>query len=116
LSAAPIPPAPPSRLTVGERELSGHIFTVSAGLVGVCLTVISFFRFFQRSGEIQSIADNLVALDAIVFLFSCLLAYLALRSPDERRWRQLEKGADGLFLLGISAMVVISGLIAYELI
>ena len=116
MSNDPLPPATPPRLTVGERELSGHIFTVSAGLVGVCLTVISFFWFLRRSGEIQSIADNLVALDAIVFLFSCLFAYLALRSPDERRWRRLEKWADGLFLLGISAMVVISGLIAYELI
>jgi hypothetical protein len=96
--------------------LSGHIFSVSAGLVGVCLTVVGLFRLFRRPGEVQSVADNLIALDAIIFLLACLLAYLALRTNDEGRWQRLERYADGLFLLGISGMVLISGLVAYELI
>jgi len=112
-TGAPGPPLPP---TSRERQLSGHIFTVSAGLVGVCLTVIGFFRLFTKPDEVRSIADNLIAIDAIFFLFACILAYLALRSVEERRWRQLERYADALFLLAISGMVLISGLVAYELI
>ena len=73
-------------------------------------------RRFRRTGDVQSIADNLIALDALVFLLACLSAYLALRAEDERRWRRLERYADGLFLLAILAMVIISGLVAYELI
>ncbi len=99
-----------------ERQPSGYIFTVSAGLVGACLTVIGLLRLFRRPGEIQSVADNLVALDAILLLFACLFAYLALRSEHERRWRRLERFADTLFLVGISGMVLISGLLAYEFI
>lgn len=111
------PSGPPTDLpTTGEGRLSGHIFAVSAGLVGVCLTVVGLFNIFRRSGAPQSIADNLIAIDAIVFLFACLCAYLALRTDREAQWRRLEHFADGLFLLGISGMVVISAMIAYELI
>jgi len=112
------PPDSPTPLepTARERELSGHIFSVSAGLVGVCLTVVGLFRLFRRVGEVASVADNLIAIDAIVFLCACLLSYLALRSRQELDWRRLERYADGLFLLGLAAMVVISGLVAYELI
>jgi len=99
-----------------ERQLSGYIFSVSAGLVGVCLTVIGLFRLFRQPGEVQSVADNLVAINAMLFLFACLFAYLALRSDRERRWQRLERVADALFLLGIFGMVLISGLVAYEFI
>jgi hypothetical protein len=111
---APSPPSPEP--TPRERDLSGHIFTVSAGLVGVCLTVIGLFNLFRRQGQAQTIADNLIAVDAMAFLFACLFAYLALRAPAELRWRRLERYADGLFLLGLVGMVVICSLVAYELI
>jgi hypothetical protein len=103
-------------VTTRERSLSGQIFSVSAGLVGVCLTVVGIFHILKTQGTAQSLADNLVALDAIVFLSSCVSAYLALRSTSERRWRRLERCADALFLVGLAFMVVISGLIAYELV
>ena len=113
--ASPASPAPPpSEPTSRERDLSGHIFSVSAGLVGVCLTVIGLFRLFRKAGEVASVADNLIAIDALVFLFACLSAYLALRTTEERSWRRLERIADSLFLFGLAAMVVISALIAYE--
>ncbi|HEU5169013.1 MAG TPA: hypothetical protein VFU46_00675 [Gemmatimonadales bacterium] len=99
-----------------ERELSGHIFAVSAGLVGVCLTVIGLFRLFGGPQELRSLADNLLAVDALAFLLSCFLAYLALRSRAPARRHRLERLADGIFLLGLTAMVLIGGLIAYELI
>lgn len=112
LSPVPPPPEPTSR----ERDLSGHIFSVSAGLVGVCLTVIGLFRLFRKTGEVASVADNLIAIDAMVFLFACLSAYLALRATREKAWRRFERFADTLFLAGLAAMVVISALIAYELV
>lgn len=102
--------------TTRERDFSGYIFSVSAGLVGVCLTVAGLFNLFPRPGEAPRIADDLIVLDAAVFLFACFSAYLALRTSHETQWRRMERWADGLFLLGISGMVLISGLIAYEFI
>ncbi len=112
----PGPPPPAHQPTARERTLSGYIFSVSAGLVGVCLTVVGLLNIFQRPGEAQSIADNLVAIDAMVFLAACLFGYLALRAERESRWRRMERYADVLFLAGLSGMVLISGLIAYELV
>jgi hypothetical protein len=102
--------------TTRDRDFSGRIFTVSAGLVGVCVTVIGLFNSFRNTGKVQSVADNLIAVDATVFLGACLSAYLALRTVDEARWRRMERYADVLFLLGISGMVLIGGLIAYDFI
>lgn len=99
-----------------QRELSGHIFSVSAGLVGVCLTVIGVFRLVGGSGRLTTWADDVPAIDAFVFLVSCLLAYLALRSNSPARRQRLERVADVIFLLGLTAMVVIGSLVAYELI
>jgi len=110
-----IPPV--SELKTSERTLSSHIFTVSAGLVGVCLTVVGIFNFSRHRGDPESsLADNLVAIDAMVLLFACLFAYLALRASTEQRWRRLERYADVLLLAGLSAMVLIAALIAYDLV
>ena len=111
--AEPTPDTPPS---AAEVQLSAHIFAVSAGLVGVCLTVIGLFRVVVRSQHVDSIADNLLAVDALLFMVACFLAYLALRSSGARRARRLEQVADVVFLAGLAMMVAVGALIAYEII
>jgi ABC-type Na+ efflux pump permease subunit len=97
-------------------QLSAHILAVSAGLVGVCLTVIGLFRVIIRSQHVDSIADNLLAVDALFFLVACVLAYLALRAREPMRARRIERVADVVFLFALVVMAVVSGLIAYEVI
>ena len=99
-----------------ERDLAGRIFTTSAQLVGVCLTVIGLFRVVSHLKNINSVADNLMAIDALVFLGSCLLSYLALRSLRAERSLALEQAADVVFLLGLGTMVALCALVAWELI
>lgn len=101
---------------VADVQLSAHILSVSAGLVGVCLTVIGLFRVVVRSQNVDSIADNLLALDALLFLVACFLAYLALRAGTTARGRRLERVADVVFLAGLTMMVAVGSLIAYEVI
>lgn len=102
--------------TTSERSLSGYIFSVSAGLVGACLTVIGIFNVLNQPGAIRGKADDLLAIDAAAFLAACFFSYLALRAREERRWQRLERVADACFLAGLSGMVVIGGLIAFEFI
>jgi hypothetical protein len=104
----------PSRAS--RRELAERIFSTSAQLVGVCLTVIGLFRVVFELKNIDSIADNLMAVDSLVFLGSCLLSYLALRSMKAERSLALEQAADLVFLAGLGMMVVVGALVAYELI
>jgi IMP cyclohydrolase len=84
--------------------------------VGVCITVIGLFRIVSRSAHVDSIADNLLAVDALVFLASCFLSYLALRARTRRRVKRFEQTADYLFLAGLTMVSIVGVLIAYEVI
>ena len=99
-----------------DTDLAVHIFTASAGMVGVCLTVIGLFRISDKLRAVSTIGDDLVAIDAVVFLSSCLLSYLALRTRATKRRYREEKLADGIFLTGLFFMAVVCALIAYELV
>ena len=98
-----------------EQDISIHIFTVSSAMVGVCLTVIGLIRVVITLGRADTLADDLLAGDALLFLISCLLSYWALRSRSLRRMHRLEKIADGIFILAMIGMVIICALITYSI-
>ena len=82
-------------------------------MVGVCLTVIGLIRVVLTLGTVDTLADDFLAADALLFLISCLLSYWALRSRGLRRMHRLEKIADGIFIIAMIGMVVVCTLIAY---
>lgn len=98
-----------------EFDLSIHIFTVSATLVGVCLTVIGIMRHLG-GWRTQRIGQELLALDALLFLACCILSYLSLKARLGRHKRLWTNVADNLFMGALSLMVLICGLIVYEFI
>jgi uncharacterized membrane protein YqjE len=98
-----------------EQDISIHIFTVSSAMVGVCLTVIGLIRVVITLGRADTLADDLLAGDALLFLISCLLSYWALRSRSLHRMHRLEKIADGIFILAMIGMVIICALITYTI-
>ena len=98
-----------------EAELSVHIFSVSAALVGVCLTVIGLYQVVLRLKDWNSPVDNILAGNAALFLFACMLAYASIRSRSPRRRRSLERIADVCFLFALVIMTVICAVIPFEL-
>ena len=98
-----------------EQDLCIHIFTVSSAMVGVCLTVIGLIRVVITLGNADTLADDFLAADALLFLVSCLLSYWALRSRSLRRMHRLEKIADGIFIIAMIGMVIICALITYSI-
>ena len=98
-----------------EQDICIHIFTVSSAMVGVCLTVIGLIRVVITLGRADTLADDLLAGDALLFLISCLLSYWALRSRSLRRMHRLEKIADGIFIFAMIGMVIICALITYTI-
>ena len=107
--------APPSDRKPLEADISIHIFTASAGLVGVCLTVIGLIRVVVATLNIDTFADNLLAIDALLFLGSCLLSYWALRTRSIARMYRVERVADAIFIAGLLLMTAVCTIIAYEL-
>jgi hypothetical protein len=96
-----------------EEDISIHIFTVSSAMVGVCLTVIGLIRVVITFGKADTVADDLLAVDAFLFLVSCLISYSALRTRSKRRMHRRERIADGIFILAMILMTIICGFITY---
>ena len=98
-----------------EEDICIHIFSVSAGMVGVCLTVIGLINVVIAVRKADTIADNLLAIDAVLFLFSCLMAYWALRTRSVRRMHLVERVADFIFLFALLGMGGICAFIVYAI-
>jgi hypothetical protein len=98
-----------------EQDICIHIFTVSSAMVGVCLTVIGLIRVVITFGRADTLADDFLAGDALLFLISCLLSYWALRSRSARRMHRLEKIADAIFIVAMIGMVIICALVTYTI-
>ena len=98
-----------------EQDICIHIFTVSSAMVGVCLTVIGLIRVVISLGTADTLADDFLAADALLFLVSCMLSYWALRSRGLRRMHRLERIADGIFIVAMVGMVVVCALITYTI-
>src|ERR1700740_1689300 len=90
-----------------EEDISIHIFTVSSVMVGGCLTVIGMIRVVITLGKADTMADDLLAIDAFLFLVSCLLSYSALRTRSKRRMHRRERIADSIFILAMILMATI---------
>ncbi len=99
-----------------EEDICIHIFTVSSAMVGVCLTVIGLIRVVITLGKADTLADDLLATDALFFLTSCLLSYWALRSRGLRRMHRIERAADTVFIAAMIVMVAVCALITYSVV
>lgn len=107
-------PHPPHKNdTPLERDIAIHIFSASAAMVGVCLTVISIVQTFTRSQAVRTLVDDLLAVNALIFLCACLLSYWALRTRSIRRMHRVESAADIVFLVGLCGTVLACGMIVW---
>jgi hypothetical protein len=98
-----------------EKDICIHIFTVSSAMVGVCLTVIGLIRVAITLGNLDTLADDLLAADALLFLVACLLSYSAVRTRNMQRMHRVERIADGLFIVAMVLMTSICGVITYAM-
>jgi hypothetical protein len=99
-----------------ERDIAIHIFTASAALVGVCLTVISIVGQITNGSFLHRTVDDLLAVAAMVFLTSCLLSYGALRVRGRRRMHRLETAADIVFIFGLLLLVLGCAMIVWSVV
>jgi len=96
-----------------ETGISVDVFSVSAAMVGVCLTVIQLIK--MNAGQSKyTVVDEILAFDSIIFMIACISAFLALKSQRHSLFKKkLEHISDGCFLTAISTMVVAITLVVY---
>ena len=108
--------APDGRESPIDREVGMIVMQVAATHVGICLTGIGLIRLIGQNRAVSTAVDDVLALNALGFLVTSIVAYLALRAGSAERRKRLERVADVLFLLCLSLMVAVGILLAYEII
>lgn len=93
----------PARLTRLDKKICHLICPISAAMVGVCLTGVGLLRVAIAVDRKATLADDLLSLDAVIFLIATLVSYFALRT--NARNHRLEQVADIAF---IAAMVLLT--------
>jgi len=98
-----------------NEDICVHIFSTSAAMLGVCMTVVGVLHVVVVMRNVNTIADDLLSVDAMIYLLACLSAYWALRTRRKGRNRILERVADGLFLFGLVLSAVATGIITWAI-
>lgn len=105
----PVAPAAPPRVGGG---LSAHILPTSATMIGVCMTVLSIGHL-GPGGTWRVIVDKVLAVDALVFLVSAAMSFMAMRAP-QRRARH-EARAEAIFIAGLALLALVAVMLAFAI-
>ena len=91
------------------------ICPIAAAMVGVCLTGIGLLRIAVVTRGRGTIADDLLSVDAVLFLMATLTSYFALRAQSQARLHWLERIADSAFILAMLLQTLACFVITYAL-
>lgn len=106
--------APPRNSTWLREELL-QLLTLSGTLAGLCITGVTLFHTLGRPSLPETIADDGLAISALLFLLSTYTIFFALRTRHDALALTLEKLADGLFLLALTGMVASGFIMVYTI-
>ncbi|MCJ1887060.1 hypothetical protein LNN38_19525 [Pseudomonas sp. LA21] len=96
-----------------DDDICVHIFSVSATMVGVCLTVIGIIQVIITLHQKDLIIDDLVTVNMIFYLVSAFCSYWSLRTHRTRRGRRMLHVADTVFLIALLFTALNAGIITW---
>lgn len=96
-----------------NENRSPHILNTSANLLGFCFIVLTSIKISKLNQS--SYIDEGAALAIILFMTSCLLSFLAMRSTALRS-KKLEGIADIMFLCGLIVLLLTTLMITFNII
>ena len=102
-----------------EQWYHWHLLTllsVSAAMVGVCLTAIGLVGILKSLRELEVFIDDLLAVAALLFMGCTFLSFLGLRTRLRHTWRGFQLTVDALFCLALVVLVSASMLLTWAVI
>lgn len=81
-----------------KESKSPHILNSSSNFLGFCFLVITSLKILKLSS--QTIIDEITSVCFVIFMFSCLCAFLSIRS-NTKRAELYETLAEYAFLAGL---------------
>jgi magnesium-transporting ATPase (P-type) len=99
-----------------DRDIYLHVSEVSVAMIGVCLTGVSILNVDQDVNSLNTYVDNLLAIDAFVFLTAYLLSYWVVRvmTRGNRNVRRVGNIANAIFLIGMIFMAIICMCVVFQ--
>jgi hypothetical protein len=82
------------------------VLSVSAGMVGVCLTAIGLIGVMKSLNKVETLVDDLLAVSALMFMLATALSFLGMRTSLQSKWSGFIWALDVLFFMGLVALVV----------
>ena len=99
-----------------EHNLTINVFAISTTMVGVCLTAIGIIRLITSQTRIETLGDEMLAADAMIFMVCSFLSFWSFKTKSPRLCHILRLIIDGTFIIGLTVMVIICSIIAYTII
>ena len=96
-----------------DDKKSPQILNASSNFLGFCFLVLTSLKFFKLSAT--TFIDEITAVCFIVFMFSCLCSFLAIRSKTKRA-ELYEALAEYSFLTGLIIIFLMTILFVLEII
>ena len=99
-----------------QRDIYLHVSEVSVAMIGVCLTGVSILNVDQDINDVNTYVDDLLAIDAFVFLTAYLLSYWVVRTMTNNNLnvRKIGNIANIIFLIGMIFMAIVCGYIVFQ--
>lgn len=96
-----------------QRDELLHLLALSGTLAGLSITGVTLLRTLGKAFVVQTIADDVLALSALLFLLCTHAIFFALRTRRSALARTLENVADALFLFALTGMVAAGFIMVY---
>ena len=96
-----------------DDKKSPQILNASSNFLGFCFLVLTSLKFFKLSDT--TFIDEITAVCFVIFMFSCLCAFLSIRSKTKRTVLY-ETLAEYSFLIGLIIIFLMTILFLLEII
>ena len=96
-----------------RNNKSPHILNTSSNLFGLCFVVLTSLKALKL--DKNTYVDELTVVSMFLFLASCMLSFLSIRSKTNRS-EQYERIADNIFLGGLVSLFITTLFIMFNVI
>lgn len=111
----PAPETAARRQAALDERTCRLICPIASAMVGVCLTGIGLLHVGILGGHHAGFADDLLALDSLLFLVATLSSYMAIRRLEQTRLHAMEEVADATFIVAMLVLTLACFVITYAL-
>ena len=104
-----------ARKSIWPRAEMLQLLSLSGTLAGLCITGVTVFHSLGRVSLQGTLADDILAISALMFLLCTYIIFFTLRTQQKSLALTLEKVVDTIFLLALTGMVTAGFMMVYKI-